>query len=131
MAEIRVQVGEIVVTNSGHCEDTRVPVVFNGEELAQFRRLGTGRNGGLTDTRGTTQTLYRVDDGRLVVYVEEWSRWQGEPNTYRLFAVTENDLRPGGRFDMLGHEAGFWDTLTLDDALQPAYHDDTEEIEVE
>ena len=126
--EIKVHIGTVTATSGGHCEDDRVPVVFDGEELAQITRLGTGRNGGLTDTRGTTQTLYRAADGRLIVHVEDWSRWQGEPNEYRLFAVTEDDLRPGAPFDMLGREAGFWESLSLDEALTPVYHDDTQEI---
>jgi len=52
-----------------------------------------------------------------VVYVEDWSRWQGEPNHYSLCQVTEADLGVGGRFEALGREAGFGRPLTLDEAL--------------
>jgi hypothetical protein len=51
--------------------------------------------------------------------VEDWSRWQGEPNTYDLLEVTEADLGPNGRFEALGREAGFGRPLTLDEALNP------------
>lgn len=126
--QITVYVGSVVVANNGHRQDDCVPVVFEGEELGSYTRYGAGRNGGLSDTRGVTETLYRASDGRLIVHRYGWSRWQGEPDTKRLFQVTEDDLRPGGRFEALGHEAGFWESLSLDEALTPVYHDDTQEI---
>ena len=79
-----------------------------------------GRDGGITSTRGTTQTLYRTADGRLVVHVREWSHWQGEPDVYTLREVTAEDLSVNGRFEALGREAGMGHALTLDEALSPA-----------
>jgi hypothetical protein len=116
--QITVYVGSVVVANNGHRQDDRVPVVFEGEELGSYTRYGAGRNGGLSDTRGVTETLYRTADGRLVAHVYNWSRWQGEPDTKQLCEVSEADLSPTGRFAELGHEAGFWNAMTLDQALQ-------------
>ena len=117
MERITVYVGSLVVANNGHVEDDRREVVFEGEQLAQVMRYGTNKHGALTDTRGVTETLYRTSDGRLVVHVADWSRWQGEPNVERLERVSEADLQPGGRFERLGREAGFGRPLTLDEAL--------------
>ncbi|MFA5266041.1 MAG: hypothetical protein WC378_19640 [Opitutaceae bacterium] len=64
-----------------------------------------------------TETLYRTADDRLVVYVDDWSRWQGEPDTYSLHEVAQTDLQPGGLFESLGRECGFGRPLTLDEAL--------------
>lgn len=113
---ITVLMGTYVVGSGGIVQDDRWEVQFEGEELAQRTGYGYDR-GDLTDTRGVTQTLYRTEDGRLVVHVEDWSRWQGEPTTYTLLEVTEEDLGVGGRFEALGREAGFGRPLTLDEAL--------------
>jgi len=103
--------------SNGAQQDTRRPVTFTGEELGEYQEYGLER-GNLTDTRGTTETLYRAEDGRLIVHSYEWSHWQGEPNTEFLTEVTEEDLRPGGRFEALGAVCGFGRPLTLDEALE-------------
>lgn len=119
MAEITVMIGSVVGMSNGAQQDTRRAVRFEGEELGTYREYGTdSRNPErLTDTRGTTETLYRVADGRLVVHVDEWSRWQGEPNTEWLTEITKADLSPGGPFEALGAAYGFGRPLTLDEAL--------------
>ena len=114
---ITVQIGSIVTGNSGQTNDNRRDVQFAGEKLASRTEYGSGNNGGITDTRGVTETLYRADDGRLVVHVDVWSRWQGEPSMESLQLVTEDDLSPTGRFAELGAEAGFGRPLTLDEVL--------------
>jgi len=115
-----VYVGSLV-GGSGFTQDLRREVVFVGERLATRTEYGhSDRTDAITDTRGTTETLYRTEDGRLVVYIEEWSRWQGEPNEYRLVEVGEADLTPGGRFEALGNEAGLGRPLTLGEALADA-----------
>ncbi|MCD6552438.1 MAG: hypothetical protein J7M16_00350 [Anaerolineae bacterium] len=119
METIEVQVGTYVVGNGGIVQDSRRPVVFEGEEVAKHTEYFYDNGQRLSDTRGVTQTLYRVSDGRLVVHVEEWSRWQGEPNYYTLVGVTEEDLGVGGHFEALGREAGYGRPLTLDEALTP------------
>lgn len=124
--QITVWVGTVVAASNGHVEDDRAPVTFEGEQLGQSTRYGIGRNGGLTDTRGVTETLYRTSDGRLVVHIDNWSRWQGEPSTERLFEVTEADLSVGGKFERLGRECGFGRPLTLDEALSPGDERDEE-----
>jgi len=117
MEKITVYVGQVVVMSNGAQQDTRRPVTFEGEKLGVYREYGQGRDGGPTDTRGTTETLIRASDGRLVVHVDEWSKWQGEPNDEWLTEVTEADLRPGGSFEDLGGACGFGRPLTLDEAL--------------
>lgn len=121
MEKITVYTGEVVALSNGATQDLRRPVRFVGEGLAELTTYGySDRTGYPTDTRGVTETLYRTEDGRLVVYVQEWSRWQGEPNYYRLVEVTEADLQVGGRFEDLGREAGFGRALTLEEALEAA-----------
>ena len=119
MEHITLRIGIVTATGSVQQDLTR-EVEFVGEELARRKIYGySDRTGEVTDTRGITETLYRAEDGRLVVYVEEWSHWQGEPNRYHLFEVTEDDLGVNGRFEALGREAGFGRPLTLDEALTP------------
>jgi len=52
-----------------------------------------------------------------VVHVDEWSRWQGEPNTETLVEVTVEDLGPDGEHWQLGEKAGFGRPMTLDEVL--------------
>jgi len=97
-------------------QDATRLVQFEGEELAERTEHGLHK-GVTTDTRGVTEMLFRTEDGRLVVHVEDWSRWVGEPTVYNLREVTEEDLGAGGRFWALGALAGFGRPLTLDEAI--------------
>lgn len=117
METIKVFVGSVVTGNSGQTNDTRIPVQFEGEKLGELTWYDTHSGGGITDTRGTTDTLYRTADGRLVVHTYEWSHWQGEPDVETLHEVTEADLQPGGDWELLGAECGFEGSLTIDEAL--------------
>jgi len=117
MGTVKVWVGATVAGNSGQVNDDRRVVEFDGEELAERTEYGAGRAGGITDTRGITETLYRAADGRLIVHVRDWSHWQGEPTVETLHEVNEADLGPTGRFSQIGYEAGFGRPLTLDEAL--------------
>lgn len=117
MDTITVFVGTVNTLSNGATQDDRREVHFTGEQLATRKEYGEHK-GSLSDTRGVTETLYRAEDGRLVVHVDDWSRWRGEPNTESLHAITEADLQPGGRFEALGREAGFGRPLTLDEALR-------------
>lgn len=112
MDKVTLRVGSVTSTRSGHVQDNCRPVEFAGE-LVTSRTTYTGDS----DTRGITQSLYRTADDRLIVYVEDWSRWQGEPSVYALYEVLEADLQPGGRYQMLGYEAGYGRPLTLDEAV--------------
>jgi hypothetical protein len=118
MGKITVKVGSITGFSSFTQELTR-EVEFVSEELASRTVYGLSDKGYLTDTRGVTETLYKTEDGRLVVHVKDWSNWQGEPNVYSLVEVTEADLNVNGRFEDLGREAGYGRPLTLDEALEP------------
>jgi len=114
---ITVSIGRIQSTSGGIVQDNTREVQFQGEELATRTEFGAGREGGIADTRGVTETLYKAADGKMVAHIEDWSHWEGEPTIYSLHAVTEADLGPNGRFEALGAEAGFGRPLTLDEAL--------------
>ena len=120
MEKVKVFVGSVVALSNGIVQDNRRPVEFEAEMLAERTEYGIGRNGYPTDTRGVTETLYKTADGRFVVHIEDWSRWQGEPSTYRLLEVSEADLGVGGNFEALGREAGLGRPLSLDEALPAA-----------
>ncbi len=111
METIKLSIGTVAVVGSQEQDDLR-PVEFVGEEVGS-RRWFTDERG----TRGTDETLYEVEDGRLVVYVEDWSQWQGEPTTRKLVQVERKDLDVGGRFEMLGRACLMARALTLDEAL--------------
>ena len=114
MKTVTLKIGSEIVID-GHPQDNLRPVEFTGEEVGS-RRYYTDERG----TRGTTETLYRTEDGRLTVYVELWSRWQGEPNYYKLVRAEAADLDVGGRFEALGRAVGLARPLTLDEALSEA-----------
>lgn len=116
MEHQEVWVGTLIVGN-GISQDNRREVHFEAEELARLTTYGQGRNGGITDTRGVTETLYKTADGRLVVHVKDWSNWQGEPTTEYLTGVSAVDLGPTGRYADLGDAAGYGRPLTLEEAI--------------
>jgi len=111
MKTVKLHIGSEIVID-GHPQDNLRPVVFEGEEVGS-RRYYTDERG----TRGTNETLYRTEDGQFVVYIEQWSRWQGEPNCYKLVKAEAADLDVGGRFEALGRAVGLARPLTLDEAL--------------
>ena len=80
---------------------------FEGEEL------------GSNNSRGVVETLYRAEDGRLLVHIKDGSHWQGELTRFSLRKVTKADLGPTGQFARLGEKAGFGRPMTLDEALAP------------
>jgi hypothetical protein len=108
---VTIQIGSTRNINGRAVAHLR-PVEFEAQELGRYGTL-TGDN----DTRGIDQTLYKTEDGRLIVYNKDWSLWQGEPTTYSLHQVDEADLSPTGEFSDLGYESGFGRPLTLDEAL--------------
>lgn len=115
-----VYIGTVEALNGGRVQDDRRTVEFIGESLGSRTEYGyDAKRGNLTDTRGVTETLYRTEDGRVVVHVKDWSHWQGEPTTESLHVVTEADLGLGGRFEAIGAVCGFGRPLTLDEALAP------------
>lgn len=108
----RVDVGVFHRRNDGSADDDTLPVEFEGEQVAIYDRKDTD------GTRGTKQKLFRLPDGRYVAHVENWSAWQGESDSYELFAVQEADLHPGGKWEHLGFAAGMWASLPLKEALK-------------
>ena len=115
---ITVHVGTVQTGHSGQTNDNRSVVQFEGEELGSWTEYGPDRDGNITDTRGVTETLYKTTDGRLIVHVDDWSRWQGEPSTVSLCELQEDDLQTGGEYERLGVECGFGKPLTLDEYME-------------
>jgi hypothetical protein len=114
-----IRIGARGATTSGQSYDHARPAEFVAEELGRVIHYGLSDNGRVTDTRGVTETLYKTEDGRLLVFVENWSRWQGEEDSARLVEITPEDLGPTGRFAELGARAGLGRRpLTLDEALE-------------
>lgn len=60
-------------------------VRFTGEEAGYYRENDTG------DTRGNDYTLYRCPSGYRV-YVETWTRWQGEASSADLLPNDTEDV---------------------------------------
>lgn len=116
MARITVQIGTEYNINGKLQSDLR-PVEFDAEQLAEHSYFVALEGEPPSDSRGVVETLYRVPDGRLVVYVERWSRWRDEPNTFALRQVAKEDFEVGGEFEALGRKAGLGRPLTLDEAL--------------
>ena len=83
-------------------------VVFQGEKLGMSP---------MNMRRNWTETLYRTEDGRLIVHVHILPTTRDEQHGYGLHQVTESDLQAGGRYADLGAECGFASSMTLDEAL--------------
>jgi len=114
METITLHIGRSVIV--GGCQqDNLRPVQFEGELIGSRREFIDERG-----TRGVDQSLYRTADGRLIVYVENWSRWQGEPTTSKLVQVQPADLDAGGPYELLGRACGMARALSLDEALEVA-----------
>lgn len=118
MEKQNVKVGVLGTTGNGMIYDHTRVVEFLAEEVGRVTHYGLGRNGAPTDTRGTTETMYRTEDGRYIVYIQDWSHWQGEEDHYRLMEARPEDLEPMGRFGELAEAAGMSRPLTLDEALE-------------
>ena len=102
MAMQKLLVGSVRVVAERRRDLTR-SVEFDGEEVATHTK-----HRGADGMRGVTETLYRKVDGRLIVYVENWSKREEEGTIYSLLEVTGEDLRKGGRFETLGEGAWAW-----------------------
>ena len=109
MESIRVRVGSETSTSSGAYRDLTQMAEFTGEKIGSWCD-------GLDDSRGVEETLYKAEDGRLVVHVRQWSNWQGESTRYHLQPIEQADLEPGGSFEFLGAAAGMSRPMTLDEA---------------
>jgi len=118
---ISLLVGVVEADRIGRTYDRTRKVEFQGVLVAEADLPGY-HNENVTDSRGTKQRLYRTEDGRHVVAVEEWSHWQGEPNTYALHQVTLAALKLGVVYPDLANAAGLLLPMTLDQALRPEDH---------
>lgn len=110
----RVWVGTVV--NTGLQHDNRRPVEFFGDELASVTFLSF-QDGVMCENRGMTQTLYRIPGDRLVVYVEEWSKIEGEESLYTLVEVTKDELKGAEWSELLAYKAGILPPLSVDDVV--------------
>ena len=111
MERVRLDIGTAVNLN-GRSQDDLRSAEFEAEELGSRTAYLDERG-----SRGVTETLYCTPGGRFIVYIEDWSHWQGEPTTCRLVEVDCTDLDVGGPFEMLGRACGMGRPLTLSEAL--------------
>ena len=102
---VKLWIGKVERLPDGRANDMRRPVEFEGEKLAEVTTYRQ-RKGSVTGPRRTTETLYRTEDGRLLVYAQEWSRCHGETEHHSMQQVMAEHLEPGGRFSALGRAAG-------------------------
>lgn len=81
-------------------------VEFRGEKLAGYRD---------GDTRGIKKKLYRTEDGRLILWKHDFSRWQGEHNRRTIEEVTEEEVIEN--HEQLAQIADIKKTWSLDEVL--------------
>jgi hypothetical protein len=62
---------------------------FTGEEVASYTELHGQFSSG--DDRGTDTKVFKVDEDSYRVYIETWSRWQGEGSHARLLPNSAED----------------------------------------
>lgn len=83
MEEIELEIG----SGTGQLGDSPdyKKVRFTGRGLAHFRQLQGN------DTRGVDYDLYRSKKGKFLLYIDDWSRWQGEVSTseYHIFETLQ------------------------------------------
>ena len=128
MEEFEVKVGSYCTFPSGRVQDKTRRVRFHGEKLGSYTEFKLDPiSRSLTDTRGATQTLYRTDDGRFLVHIEDWSRWNDEPTRYNLLEIEEEDLWTGGRFEFLGRKTGLTPPMSLEEYLSQLAESENEE----
>jgi hypothetical protein len=113
----KVWIGTTTNMPDGSVQDERRAVHFEAEEVAAHKIKEVDDEGVLDPTRGSSYTLYRTPDSRLIVFQVEWSEKARETSFFRLHAVTLDDLEPTGAFPGLGAAAGLSRRLTLDEAL--------------
>ena len=105
METVKLWIGRVERLRDGRANDMRRPVEFEGEKLAEVTTYRQ-RTGSVTGPRRTTETLYRAEDGRLLVYTQEWSTCRGEAEHHSMQQVMAEHLGPDGRFSALGRETG-------------------------
>ena len=92
MEEIRLNVG--TVSNVRGEDDNLEKIKFEGQELATHRNLYGQASS--QDDRGTDYPLYKTKKGKLLLYVESWSRWQNEASNYHNYIFNKiEDLESG------------------------------------
>lgn len=117
METVNLDIGSTTTHSGGFYSEYLRTVEFQAEHLGSHSEPEIASGGG-SPNRGSRFNLYRTDDDQLVVYVANWTYWQGESQTYRLYVITEADLRVGGEYEHLGHACGFGRPLTLDEAIE-------------
>jgi hypothetical protein len=95
-----------IVHHTGACEGQEAdkPLGLAAWAIAQKSRAKAQKEWG----PDSTETLYRTSDGRLLVYVQDWSHFKDGPAVYTLHEATQQDVCRTGRYARLGEEAGFW-----------------------
>ena len=104
MKTVDVIVGSVNAGHGGSTTGETRRVQFEGQELATTHQTESSED----ERTDRTETLYRTGDGRLLVYVQDWSHWQDGAAVYSLTQVSEQDLGSTGKYAQLGQAAGFW-----------------------
>ncbi len=118
MATVTVEIGEVWVVG-GREQDNTLRVEFEGKRICARIEYGTKKASGVVDDmRGVTRILFKTADSGLIVHTLAWSKRQGEPSVSRLEGVCLATLQPGGRYELLGTDAGYGRPLTLLEALE-------------
>ena len=116
METIQLFIGSSRILLGGHAVDSLRPVEFVGEEIGRWSMTRRPFSNDY-DIECVKQVLYKTEDDRLIVFVKDWSRWQGEADVMSLHEVTAADLGVNGQYEELGYKCGFGRPLTLDEAL--------------
>jgi hypothetical protein len=109
---VRVWIGTMSRRGDAAGDQLRL-VEFEGEQLGSCFTAKGYRH-------GRREKVYRLPNGDLVVFVEEWSSAPGEANRSYLLKAQLRDFQPGARFERLGQVAGLARPLSLDEALEQA-----------
>lgn len=112
MEQIELEVGSA----SGVPGDTpdMEKIRFTGKEIAFCRKLQGN------DTRGINYTLYRTKKGKFLLFVEDWSHWQGESSSSEYFV-----------YDSLEEaEKGFAPTALIQEAKEALGEDSAKELDI-
>ena len=92
---------------------------FGGRQIGFTRNYDGARS---RDDRGTDKILYEIGEDSYVVFVKEWSRWQGESDFSRFYSENPESQKAtiiSGRqvadlFPDLTNEAGLEFPIELD-----------------
>ena len=102
MAIFDIDIGSVRIVDGRTIDRVRSTRV-EGERLASRNEFIDAEG-----MMGFSETLYYTTDRRLLVHVENWSRFGGRMSTFSVVEIARSDLASGGRFEVLGRDAWAW-----------------------